>query len=99
MPATRRRRSSGDDPLKKVTLRLHASVATSIRGLVEAGAAPSVDAFVEEAVIAQLRERRRQRVYAAYAAAAADPVFMAELDETTRAFDATIADGLPGVRQ
>lgn len=92
--ARRRRRSAGSDQLKKLTLRLHETVAAAIREIVASGEAPSTDAFVEQAVIAQLRERRKQRVYAAYAAAAADPVFMAELEATTRAFDHTVADGL-----
>lgn len=90
----RRRRSSARDPLRKVTLRLHDTVAAAIKELVAIGEAPSADAFVEEAIIAQLRERRKQRVFASYVAAAADPVFMAEMDETTRAFDGTVADGL-----
>jgi mRNA interferase MazF len=89
-----RRRSTTADPLKKVTLRLHETVATAIRTLVASGGAPSTDAFIEEAVVARFRERRRQRVYAAYAAAASDAVFMAGMEQTNRDFDAAIADGL-----
>lgn len=74
---------------------MHRTVADAVRALVEAGQAPSTDAFIEEAVIAQLRERRRARVYAAYEEAAADPVFMAELEEMNRALDAAVGDGLP----
>jgi len=89
-----RRRSTTADPLKKVTLRLHETVAAAIRTLVASGGAPSTDAFIEEAVVARFRERRRQRVYAAYAAAAADAVFMAGMEQTNREFDPAIADGL-----
>ena len=90
----RRRRSTAADPLKKVTIRLHEAVATAIRDLVASGGATSADAFVEAAVVAELRERRKQRIYAAYATAAADPVFVAEMARTNYAFDGSIADGL-----
>jgi Arc/MetJ-type ribon-helix-helix transcriptional regulator len=86
--------SGASNPLKKVTLRLHERVATAIRALVDAGTAGSADAFVEEAVIARFRELRKERVYAAYAAAAADDAFMADMAATNRAFDATVGDGL-----
>ena len=90
----RRRRSTAQDPLKKITLRIHDSVASAIRGLVDSGEAASADAFIEAAIVAQLRERRRQRVYESYAAAAADTEFMADVHETERAFDRTVGDGL-----
>lgn len=93
-PVVRRRRSSGNDPLKKVTLRLHERLTTAIRVLVESGEAASADAFIEDAVVAHFRERRRARVYAAYESAATDPVFMAELNEMNAAFDRASADGL-----
>lgn len=89
-----RRRSSAADPLKKVTLRLRETVTAAIRALVESGGAPSADAFIEEAVVARFRERRQQRVYAAYAEAAADPAFMADMELTNAAFDAAVGDGL-----
>jgi hypothetical protein len=75
-----------------VTLRLRERVATAVRAVVDAGAAPSMDAFVEDAVIAALRERRRARLYAAYAEAAADPLFVADTAADTHAFDVTLAD-------
>jgi hypothetical protein len=52
---------------------------------------------MEETVVAQLRQLRRARVYAAYEKAARDPVFMAEQREIAEAFDAALLDGLePG---
>ena len=94
-PPRRRRRSGSTDPLRKLSIRMHQTVADAIRALVDAGEVPSTDAFIEDAVIAQLRERRRQRVYAAYEEAASDPVFMAEHEEMNRALDAALGDGLP----
>lgn len=92
-----RRRATAADPLKKVTVRLHTRVTEAVRAAVDAGDAPSTDAFVEEAVVAALRERRRRRLYAAYAEAAQDPAFVADMHDTSRAFDAAVGDGLePG---
>lgn len=93
-----RRRATAADPLKKVTLRLHTRVADAVRAVVAAGDAPSTDAFVEDAVLAALRERRRQRLYAAYAEAAQDPAFAADMQGTTQAFDVTLGDGVEHAR-
>ncbi|MBU6364856.1 MAG: hypothetical protein KJT01_01465 [Gemmatimonadetes bacterium] len=87
-----RRRASAADPLKKVTIRLHTRVADAVRSAVDAGDAPSADAFIEDAIVAALREQRRARLYAAYAQAAQDPDFVADMTDTTRAFDAVLAD-------
>jgi len=93
-PLRRRRRSTAADPLRKVTLRLHEKLTTAIRRLVESGEAPSTDAFIEDAIVARFREQRRARVYAAYAAAAQDDAYRAEMDELNDAFDVTTSDGL-----
>lgn len=44
--------------------------------------------------LAAMSRRMREEIYASYAAAAADPEFMRELEETHRAFDVTVGDGL-----
>jgi hypothetical protein len=77
-----------------MSFQLHTSVANAIRAAVKSGDAPSANVFVENAVRERLRELRREKVYAAYAAAADDPVFRAEMLDTDRVFDATVADGL-----
>jgi Arc/MetJ-type ribon-helix-helix transcriptional regulator len=92
--ATRRRRTASVEPLQKMSFQLHASVADAIRAVVKSGEAPSANVFVEDAVKERLRERRREKVYAACAEAAGDPEFMAEMLETDRAFDATVGDGM-----
>ena len=93
--ATRRRRStSAVDPLRKMTLQMHESVAGMVKRVVDEGNAPSINAFIESAVVDKLRSLRQETVYAAYAAAAADPVFMEEMRAMSAAFDPTIADGL-----
>lgn len=88
------RRRAASDPLRKTRWQVRQSVAEAVKQAVEAGAAESQNAFVERALIRELRELRRRRVYDAYAQAAADPIFMADMRSTTAAFAATAADGL-----
>lgn len=88
-----RRRPAGS-PLKKATYQMHSSTIEGIRRAVESGAAPSQNAFVEEAVIARLRELRRAKVYAAYEEATQDPVFLADMHGLMADFDAALLDGL-----
>lgn len=90
----RRRRSRYSDPLRKVSYQIRSSLAEGIRAAVAAGAAPSVNAFVEDAIVERLKELRRERLYAAYAQAAADPEYVAEMAELEGDFDAAAADGL-----
>lgn len=93
-PVRTRRRSPAADPLRKTTVQMHTSVLDAVKQAVEHGYAASQNEFVEEAVVAHLRELRRARVYAAYEEAARDPEFMAEMREVAEAFDGTVADGL-----
>lgn len=89
-----RRRASSADPLKKVTLRLHTRVAEAVRVAVASGEAPSADVFVEQALIAAFRERRRERLYQAYAEAADDATFVKEMTEVSTAFEPALHDGI-----
>ncbi|HUF12273.1 MAG TPA: hypothetical protein VMN78_04165 [Longimicrobiales bacterium] len=93
----RRRRRVAGDPLRKTGWQVRQSVAEAVKEAVESGAAESQNAFVEQALIRELRELRRRRVYDAYADAAADPVFMKDMRSATAAFENASADGLaPG---
>lgn len=93
-PAPRFRRARQAERLRKVSYQLRESVAESVRAAVESGAAPSANAFVEVAIMRQLKELRRERLYAAYQEAANDPEYAAEMAELTEEFDCTVADGL-----
>jgi hypothetical protein len=92
--ARKRRRSRHSDPLRKVSYQIRASIADGIRSAVDAGAAPSVNAFVEEAIVERLKELRRERLYAAYEQAAADPEYRSEIAELNRDFEVVVSDGL-----
>lgn len=88
------RRRSVNDPPRKPGWQVRSSVADAVRQAVDEGAAESQNAFVERALVRELRELRRRRVYEAYAAAAEDPSFTTEMEEVTREFEATAGDGL-----
>ena len=92
----RRRRRSEADPLRKAGWQVRTSVAEAVKAAVESGAAESQNAFVEQALVQALKAMRRQRIYEAYAEAAADPVFMADMRSVTGDFDVAIGDGLTG---
>jgi hypothetical protein len=94
----RRRRSSASEPLRKISLQISESVYEAVRSLVTAGEAASTNVFFEEAVRARLRERRKAKVYAAYAQAARDPAFMRDMNADLEAFDVTLSDGLAPAR-
>lgn len=89
-----RRRSSLRDPLKNTSVQMHSSTLEAVKQAVERGAAASQNEFVEAAVIARLRELRREKVYASYREAAADPAYLEDMNAVTAAFDTTVGDGL-----
>lgn len=88
------KRSRKGDPLKKTGYQIRLSVAKAVREAVDQGAAESQNAFVERALVRELRELRRRRVYDAYADAARDPDFMKDMGATTEAYEPTAGDGL-----
>lgn len=82
------------DRPRKTGWQVRSSVAEAVRQAVEAGAAESQNAFVERAVVRELRELRRQRVYDSYAQAALDPAFREDMADVTRAFAPAVGEGL-----
>src|SRR5216117_1976175 len=91
--APRRRRSIGE-PVRKPGWQVSQSTAEAVRRAVEAGEAESQNALVERAILRELQELRRKRVYDAYAQAAADASFLAYMKSITETFEATAIDGL-----
>ncbi len=82
------------DPRKKTGYQLRLSVVMAVRDAVREGAAESQNAFVERALIRELKELRRGRVYEAYAEAARDPLFLADMQFAEAAYDPAAGDGL-----
>jgi Arc/MetJ-type ribon-helix-helix transcriptional regulator len=81
--------------MTKISFSLQADIVNAVKRAVHDGRAESASAFVEQAIREQLRWTRRQVLYQSYAEAARDPTFSEDVDDTARAFDAAIADGLP----
>ena len=88
----RRRRPVGT--VTKISFSLQADVVSAIKRAVRQGRAESASAFVERAIREQLRWTKRQVLHQSYAEAARDPSFSDDVDDTVRAFDTAIADGL-----
>ncbi len=82
------------DPRKKTGYQLRLSVVMAVRDAVREGAAESQNAFVERALIRELKELRRGRVYEAYAEAARDALFLEDVQSTEAAYDPAAGDGL-----
>jgi hypothetical protein len=90
---TRRRRTTNDPP-RKTGWQVRSSVAEAVKQAVQEGAAESQNAFVERALVRELRALRRQRVYEAYAAAAKDPAFVADMARVSQDLEPAVGDGL-----
>jgi hypothetical protein len=59
------------------------------------GSAPrAVSAVAKRRVRREMPAARKERLLQAYAEAAADPAYQAEMEEIDRAFDVTVGDGL-----
>lgn len=89
-----RRRTGLNEPVRKPGWQVRLSVAEAVRRAVESGAAQSQNAFVERAIIRELRELRRARVYSAYAEAAGDAAFQSDMRSVSAAYDSAARDGL-----
>lgn len=89
-----RKRTGPGDVLEKTGYRIPASVVAMVRDAVDAGEARSQNEFVERALRRELRAVQRRRLYEEYARAAEDAEFMADLERTDSAYDATVGDGL-----
>lgn len=78
----------------KVTFVLPASLAQKLREAVEKGAAPSQNALAREALAREIKRLREEEIERAYAAAAADPLYMQDLEECMRDFAELDRDSL-----
>ena len=90
---TQRPRAAPDSP-RMPGWQVPSSLADAVKQVVLDGAAPSQNAFVERAVVRELRELRRRQLHEAYAAAAADADFVNEMGDVDHEFEPTVGDGL-----
>ena len=79
--------------LRKVTYSLPEALLEDVRSVVREGAAPSYSAFVEEALVTEVRRAQEEQLAEAFRSAADDPDFLADVNHALRNFS-TIDDGL-----
>jgi Arc/MetJ-type ribon-helix-helix transcriptional regulator len=73
---------------KKATFVLDVSVLEAAQSLVQAGAVKSMNALVEQALTDFLDKLRRQELQQALLAASNDPLFLADVEDVLRDFEA-----------
>ena len=71
---------------KKATFNLHTDVLAALDEVVAQGIAPSKNALVEQALLKELNELRRQARQALWQEAAKDPLFMKDIEEVEADF-------------
>jgi Arc/MetJ-type ribon-helix-helix transcriptional regulator len=77
---------------RKVTFSLPAQLVEEVKELVQAGIAPSQNAFVEQALMQRVREARRELLRQEFQEAARDPLFLRDIDETMATFATSDAE-------
>ncbi|MFN2384117.1 MAG: hypothetical protein ABR559_07630 [Gemmatimonadota bacterium] len=91
--------SRATQPRKKPGYQLPEALVLAVKEAVERGAAESQNAFVERALVRELRETRRRHLESAYAEAAADPEFLEDMRSIIEAYDCAAGDGLRGAER
>lgn len=82
---------------KKATFSLHEDVLEALDEAVSEGAAPSKNAFVERALVKELKELRRKARRAQWEQAAGDSLFLKDLEEVEDAFGSADAETARGI--
>lgn len=78
----------------KVTYQIDDQILQDVRAVVDEGAARTMSEFVQEALKERLRQLRRAEIHRRIESAAADPLFVEDVRETTHAYESTDAEGL-----
>ena len=79
---------------KKATYQLSEKVIEEVRSAVSSGAAASMSEFVEQALRERLKELQRDAIRRNIQSAATDPLYLADVRETTEAYSGTHTDGM-----
>ena len=83
---------------KKATFNLHPAVIAALDEAMAGGAAPSKNAFVERALLKELKQLRIQARQARWHEAAKDRLLLKDIEDTEAAFAAADAESARGVR-
>lgn len=79
---------------RKVTYQIDEQLLQSVRNAVDEGAVRTMSEYVEQALRERLQLLRREEIRRRIESAAADPLFVEDVRETTQAYDSTRAEGL-----
>ena len=79
---------------RKVTYQIDDQLLHAVRVAVEEGAAQTMSDFVQEALRERLAQLRRDEIRRRIQSAAADPLFVEDVRETTRAYGVVDNEGL-----
>lgn len=94
-------RLKGEVPMrektKKATFNLHPTVLAALDQAVTQGMASSKNVLVEQALLRELKELRRQRRKAQWEEAARDPLFLKDIEEIETAFMSADAETARGI--
>jgi hypothetical protein len=72
---------------KKATFNLHTSVLEALNDAMAQGIAPSKNTLVEQALIKELNELKRQARKVRWQAAAKDPLFLGDIEQAETDFE------------
>lgn len=82
---------------KKATFNLHTTVLAELEMATSQGAAPSKNAFVERALLKELKEFQRQARLASWQQGASDPALMKDIADVETAFNSADAKTAGGI--
>jgi hypothetical protein len=85
-------------PVKKVTLVLKEALLSEVKEIVAAEGLRSVSTFVEEAIADLVRRRRREQLRRAFHDASKDHLFLADVVQVGKDFEALDLDSLKVIR-
>ncbi len=85
------------DKTKKATFNLHTAVLAALDEAMAQGMAPSKNALVEQALLNEMKELRRQARKALWQQAAQDPLFLRDLQEVETDFRHADAESAGGI--
>jgi len=78
----------------KVTYQLKEETVRRVKSAVRAGRAATMSEFVEQALAEKLERLRRESIRERIEAAGADPLYVADVQEMTEAYQTSAGDGL-----
>ncbi len=84
---------------KKATFNLHTDVLAALDEIIALGTVPSKNALVEQALIKEVKDLRRQERKALWQEAVKDPLFLKDIEKVEKDFQYSDAETAGGMDQ